>query len=151
MSETASYELVSLIKRLAALLHQNIDLKLKPYGLARTQYIVLKNLSEAGSLPMSELLPKLQIEPATLSGVIDTLEAKGLAERVENAADKRRKDVRLTALGRKSIETIPPPGPLIEKLLRENIDADDVHILRAVGQQMLSNLELELKKQGEIE
>jgi DNA-binding MarR family transcriptional regulator len=148
MSETASYELVSLIKRLAALLHQNIDLRLKPYGLARTQYIVLRNLSESGSLPMSELLVKLQVEPATLSGIIDALETKGFVERVEDKVDKRRKDVQLTVKGRTLVESIPPPGPVVEKVLRENVNPDDVHILRAVGQQMLSNLESELKKHG---
>jgi len=148
MSETASYELVALIKRLAALLHQNIDLKLKPYGLARTQYVVLWNLCAADGLPTGELLAILQVEPATLSGIIDTLESKGFVERVENAADKRRKDVRITKTGHNLVKSIPPPGLIMEKVLRDNIIADDVHILRAVGQQMVTNLEVELKRQG---
>lgn len=146
MSETTSFELVTLVKRLAALMHQNIDIKLKPYGLARTQYAVLWNIDEAGYLPTSELLAKLMVEPATLSGIIDTLESKGLVKRTEDAVDKRRKDVRLTDAGRQLFESIPPPGPVMEQVLRENVTPDDVHILRAVGQQMLSNLEAELKK-----
>jgi DNA-binding MarR family transcriptional regulator len=147
MHEQASYELVTLIKRLATLLHQNIDLKLKPYGLARTQYAVLRNLYEAGTLPTGSLLEKLQVEPATLSGLIDTLETKGLVRRVEHAEDKRRKDVELTAAGRALIDTIPPPGPLMERILRNDVDPGDVHILKAVGGQMLKNLEGELRKQ----
>jgi len=147
MSEATSSELVSLIKRLAALLHQNIDLRLKPYGLARTQYVVLWNLGNEGNLPMSELLTRLQVEPATLSGIIDALEAKGLVSRIENTTDKRRKDVRLTEAGHKLVESIPPPGPTIEKILRENINPEDVHILGAVGHQMITNLEAELRKQ----
>src|ERR1700733_4252581 len=106
MSEDASQELVALIKRLAVLLYQNIDVRLKPYGLARTQYAVLKHVGEAGDLPTSELLAKLQVEPATLSGLIDTLEAKGLVVRVEHVRDKRRKDIRLTTAGRKLLDTI---------------------------------------------
>jgi DNA-binding MarR family transcriptional regulator len=126
MREEASYELVALIKRQAALLHQNIDARLKPYGLARTQYVV---------------------EPATLSGIIDTLEAKGLVTRIEHTEDKRRKDVQLTDAGRIMVDTIPPPGPVMERILRQEVNPGDVHILKAVGQQMVRNLEQELQKQ----
>jgi len=147
MSEPSSYELVSLIKRLASLLHQNIDLRLKPYGLARTQYVVLRNVYDAGVMPTSELVALLQVEPATLSGVIDSLESKGLVKREENVADKRRKNVQLTSAGRRLVDDIPVPGPTIEKILRGDVDPGDVHILRAVGQQMITNLEAELKKQ----
>jgi DNA-binding MarR family transcriptional regulator len=147
MSDRASYELVALLKRLSTLLYQNLDAKLKPYGLARTQYSVLRNVQQAGDLPTSELVSILQVEPATLSGLIDTLEAKGLVIRVEHAEDKRRKDVRLTDAGRKVVETIPPPGPLLEDVLRYEIDSGDVYILKAVGQQMIKNLEKELQEQ----
>ena len=147
MPEPTEYELITLIKRLAALLHQNIDAWLKPYDLARTQYVVLYNLHDTGRLPTGELLAKLQVEAATLSGIIDTLEAKGLAVRVEHAADKRRKDVQLTNAGQKLLERIPPPGPVIERRLRRDIDPGDVHILRAVGQQMIRNLETGLTRQ----
>jgi DNA-binding MarR family transcriptional regulator len=147
MRGEASYELVALIKRLAALLHQNIDVRLKPYGLARTQYVVLHNLYEAGTLPTGSLLEKLQVEPATLSGIIDTLEAKGLVTRVEHTEDKRRKDVQLTDAGRIMVDAIPPPGPVMERILRQEVDPGDVHILKAVGLQMVRNLEQELQKQ----
>ena len=147
MPEPASYELVALIKRLASLLHQNIDLRLKPYGLARTQYVVLWNVHEAGSVPTSELVARLQVEPATLSGVIDSLESKGLVKREENSDDKRRKNVKLTEAGRRLMEEIPAPGPIVEQVLRNDVDPGDVHILRAVGQQMVVNLEAELKRQ----
>lgn len=147
MGEEASQELVALIKRLAVLLYQNIDVRLKPYGLARTQYAVLKHVGEAGDMPTSELLTRLQVEPATLSGLIDTLEVKGLVVRVERTEDKRRKDVRLTAAGRKLLDTIPPPGPVMERILRQEVDPGDVHILKAVGQQMIRSLEQEIQKQ----
>ncbi|HEY4160646.1 MAG TPA: MarR family transcriptional regulator [Candidatus Saccharimonadales bacterium] len=139
-------ELMSLIKRLAALLTQNVDLWLKPYDLARTQYIVLRRL-ETGMHIASELAASMQIEQATLSGLIDTLETKGLVERTENIEDKRRKDVQLTAAGRKLLAAIPPPGPVMERVLRRDVDPGDVHILRAVGQQMVRSLEAELQRQ----
>jgi DNA-binding MarR family transcriptional regulator len=137
---------MSLIKRLSALLQQNVDLWLKPYDLARTQYIVLHRLQD-GPLTASELATSMQVEPATLSGLVDTLESKGLVTRVEQAEDKRRKDVQLTEAGHRLVSTIPPPGPTMERALRNEVDPGDVHILKAVGLQMIKNLEQELRRQ----
>lgn len=147
MPDPDSYELVMLINRLAALLHKNIDLKLKPYGLARTQYLVMFYLSDAGgSMPTKDLVTKLQVEPATLSSIIDTVELKGLATRVEFAADKRRKIIELTEAGRRLFKSIPIPRATMEKVLRYRINPDDIRIVKSVGQQMLTNLEEELQK-----
>jgi DNA-binding MarR family transcriptional regulator len=146
ISGNADTELVSLVKRLATLLYQNIDLRLKPYDLARTQYVVLCQLDD-GHMTTGELAAAMQVEPATLSGVIDTLETKDLVRRVESTEDKRRKDISLTDAGHELLAAIPAPGTEIEHVLREEVDPGDVHILRAVGRQMIKNLEAELRKQ----
>jgi DNA-binding MarR family transcriptional regulator len=147
MPDPASYELITLIKRLAGVLQQNIDLWLKPYDLARTQYVILRNLPDEQGLPTKELLAKLQVEPATLSGLIDTLETKGLVARVERSEDKRRKDVWLTSAGRKLLEEIPPPGPVMEQAMLDGISPDQAEQLRVTGEKMLQNLEDELRNQ----
>lgn len=147
MPERADYELLAIIKRLAVLVQQNIDLWLKPYDLARSQYAVMYNLRDVDSLAAGELASRLQVEPATMSGLIDTLEAKGLAKRIEQDGDKRRKYVRLTDAGREMVRTIPPPGPVMERALRSEIDADEVNTMKAVGHQMILNLEAELRRQ----
>jgi DNA-binding MarR family transcriptional regulator len=149
MPDPDSYELVMLINRLAALLHKNIDAKLKPHGLARTQYLVMYYLYGPGELPTGDLVTKLRVEPATLSGIVDTLEAKGLAVRTGHATDKRRKDVKLLPAGRKLIEAFTPPRAIMEDVLRQDVNPDDVNIWRAVGQQMLTNLKKELEKHDE--
>lgn len=147
MPDRADFELLMLIKRLAALLQQNIDQLLKPYDLARSQYAVLYNLRDVDSLPAGELATIMQVEPATMSGLLDTLESKGFVTRTEQAGDKRRKYVQLTDSGREMIRTIPPPGPIMERALRSGIDADEVNTMKAVGHQMILNLEAELSKQ----
>lgn len=147
MPERADYELVAMIKRLSVLVQQNIDQSLKPYDLARSQYAVLFNLRGVDSLPAGELAAKLQVEPATMSGLVDTLEAKGLVKRSERADDKRRKYVQLTPAGKRLVTTIPPPGPVMERALRNGIDAEEVNTMKAVGHQMILNLEATLRKQ----
>lgn len=146
MPEPESYELITVIKRLAALLHQHIDLLLKPYDLARSQYVILHNLQREGALPTSELVTRLRVEPATLSGLIDTLESKGLVRRVEQLEDKRRKDVQLTEAGIRLLSEIPPPGPGVQRLLSQGIDAQAIHTFQRLGWQMIENLDTELHK-----
>ncbi len=147
MTERSDFELLVLIKRLALLVQQNVDIWLKPYDLARSQYLVLFNLRDVEGLPAGELAAKLQVEPATMSGLIDTLEMKGLVKRTEQTGDKRRKYIRLTDAGRETVRTIPPPGPVMERALRSGIDADEVNTMKAVGHQMILNLEAELRMQ----
>jgi DNA-binding MarR family transcriptional regulator len=144
-----SYDLVMLINRVAALLHRNIDFKLKPYGLARTQYLILIYLchSEIGSLPTSELVAKVMVEPATISGIIDVLENKGLVKRVSQPEDKRRKDVQITQAGRELFYKIPMPRLAMEKVLRRSIDPNEIQTALLVGEKMLVNLEEELQKE----
>lgn len=147
MPEASSYELITLIKRLYILLWQNIDLALRPYGLARTQYSVLYQLGTKGELPTAELRQRLQVEGATLSGVLDTLAAKGLIERVEQANDKRRKDICLTAAGRQLLKDIPPPAPKIEQAMLTGLDKAAIAQLKASGAAMTTNLETYLHQQ----
>lgn len=140
------YELITLIKRLSALMYQHIDMLLKPYDLARSQYVVLKHLRERGGLATSELLAKLRVEPATLSGLVDALEAKGLVRRVERLEDKRRKDVRLTPTGRKLLDEVPPLAPEVERILLADVNPRAAATFRLVGWHMVRNLECELKE-----
>jgi DNA-binding MarR family transcriptional regulator len=145
--EHTTYELITLIKRLAALLHQNIDAKLKPFGLARTQYSMMYHLHTHPDASTSELAERMMIEPATLSGIVDTLQAKGLVKRVDHASDKRRKDIRLTIKGIGVFGTISNPGPTIELIMLEGISYADCATIKSAGRQMVENLQNELKRQ----
>jgi DNA-binding MarR family transcriptional regulator len=149
MVEPASYELITLIKRLAALVHQNIDVLLKPYGLARTQYVALYHLAARPGIKGLELAEIMMLEPATLTGIVDTLQAKGLVERIERSDDKRRKDIMLTKAGRELLMKIPPPGPGVESVLLDSIPEADVEVFKESARKMLQNLENELAKREE--
>ncbi|MEJ0073489.1 MAG: MarR family transcriptional regulator [Candidatus Saccharibacteria bacterium] len=147
MTNQKSYELIALIRRLSTLLDKNIDLWLKPFGLARTQYVVLFYLREDGTLPTQSLLESLQVEPATLSGVIRTLETKGLVTRVEHASDKRRKDVRLTDVGKQLMSKITAPGPVMQEVVLKGLAPDSLGRLMSNGSKMVENLEAEIEEQ----
>ena len=149
MVEPVSYELITLIKRLAARLHQNIDAYLKPYDLARSQYIMMYYLSVEPNMSGSELCERMMVEPATLSGIVDSLQAKGLVERVERSDDKRRKDIRLTGTGQALLKKIPPPGPEVEHVLLTDLSDEQAEKFKEIGYKMLDNLEREPVKREE--
>lgn len=145
MPETAaSSELITLIRRLAALLHQTIDARLKPYGLARTQYVMMQHLDAQPWISTVELAERMQIEPATLSGIADSLQAKGLVKRISHVTDKRRKDIRLTIKGIGLLLSIPPLGPDIEQIMLKGISVTYTEVMMSSILQIIKNLQNEL-------
>lgn|GEM_PF-125490 len=146
MAAQTDYDLIRSVKRLHTLLAQNIDSLLQEHGLARTQYRVLYHAKTSGGVPGKQLLEQLQVEPATLSGIIDTLEAKGLVERREQPDDKRRKNIVLTAAGRKLLAKIPPPGPVIEQAMLAGLNKKDAAELARINERIIGNLETNLRQ-----
>ena len=74
--------------------------KLAPYGVTPVQYAVLKVLWEHQPLSGAEIGTRLQMDSATITGVIDRLEASLLVERRPDPADRRVHSLFLTKRGR---------------------------------------------------
>ncbi len=76
---------------------QHYDARLAPAGLRVTQYSLLANL-RGGSLPMSALADRMEMDRTTLTRNLKPLADAGLVE-VAPGADARSRIVRLTARG----------------------------------------------------
>jgi MarR family transcriptional regulator, organic hydroperoxide resistance regulator len=74
--------------------------RLAPYGVTPVQYALLKVLWEQDRLSGAELGERLQLDSATMTGLLDRLEHAGLIERQADATDRRVNRVALTARGR---------------------------------------------------
>jgi DNA-binding MarR family transcriptional regulator len=92
-----------------------------------------------------ELAERMMVEPATLSGIVDALQSKGLVERIDRSDDKRRKDIRLTQTGQALLGKIPPPGPNMEAVLLSGLSPQQSATFKTLGNNMLKNLEDELE------
>lgn len=79
---------------------------LRQTGLTATQLQVLHTLASA-DLTAGALARQLCISQATLSDVLDRLEARRLVTRQRQASDKRRVTVALTAAGREVLASTP--------------------------------------------
>jgi len=63
---------------------------------------------DAQPLRPSVIAERMMVTRATITGVLDSLEARGLVRRVVNRNDNRSRDVTLTAAGRRVVDRLVP-------------------------------------------
>lgn len=129
------------VKRLSSLLIQHISEALKPYGLARSQWQVLSRVSRAGTLSQRDLQQAMRVEAATLTGIVDVLEAKGWIERLESPTDKRCRVLHVTPAGTELMASIPDPHEEIEARMLEGLSEDQRKRAERLLETMIRNLE----------
>ncbi|MXP42562.1 MarR family transcriptional regulator [Altererythrobacter soli] len=76
-------------------------------GLTPSQLLVLQEIGERGEVTPTELSAALQFGQATITNIVDRLEALELVTRQRGERDKRRIHVAPTADGMRRIETAP--------------------------------------------
>jgi DNA-binding MarR family transcriptional regulator len=109
-------DLVALARELRVVWHalvRGMDHGERLEGFQRQQFWVLGALSE-GPRRMSSLAECSQTSQASLTGIVDRLEERGLVERVRSETDRRVVDVRLTDLGR--AEMAAAHGRILDRL-----------------------------------
>jgi DNA-binding MarR family transcriptional regulator len=129
------------VKRLYLLISQRIDDALKSHGLGRSQWQVLFRVHRAGTLGQKELLQAMQVEPATLTGIVDVLVAKGWLERSGSEEDKRCRVLRLSPEGLALLATIPDPYQIVETRMLAGVSEAERTRVDHVLAKMIRNLE----------
>lgn len=79
----------------------------KMIGLTGPQLWGLKLLAQAAPLRVSELARQMYLHPATVVGILDRLEAKGLVTRTRSQQDRRAVEITLTARGKEIVTSAP--------------------------------------------
>ena len=104
------------------------------YGLTMPQLAVLKQLDARGGLSVGEVTRAGHLSQATVTGILDRLQRRGLVRRRRGQADKRKVHVWLTDSGRATLRVSPP-------LLHENFMAALSHLEDWEQTQILSSLQ----------
>ena len=108
-ADPSATELVINVLYAAELLGRQLDAALRPFGLSRGSHNVLQILGGAtGPLTPTEVLGRLTVTSATVTGLLDTLEARGLARRRPHPSDRRSVHVEITAEGRRLLDDLVP-------------------------------------------
>jgi MarR family transcriptional regulator, lower aerobic nicotinate degradation pathway regulator len=105
---------------------------LRPFDLGPTQWYILYALATSGPTPQRNLVQLLQVETATLTGVVAALVRKGLIEQNPDPTDRRQKTLTITADGLTLWEKLPDPIDLILKTAFDGIPDADVETVTRV-------------------
>jgi len=111
-----------------------MDSILRPYDLGSTQWYVLYQLANEGPTMQRDLVRMLQIERATLSGIVATLLRKGLVDQTPDSEDQRQRMLRITRSGTKLWKELPDPIDLILAVAFDGADPAELAIARRVLQ-----------------
>jgi MarR family transcriptional regulator, transcriptional regulator for hemolysin len=126
--ETLPFE----IGETAHALRKAFDRRAVGLGVTRAQWKVLFRLERQPGLRQIELADMLDIEPITLSRIVDRLEEGGLVQRVPDPADRRAWRLHVTA---KAQPLIAKLRAVADEMIAEafaGIDPKDIQITRAV-------------------
>lgn len=110
--------------------------RLLPYGVTPVQYAVLNVLWQRDAQSGAELGERLQLDSATMTGVLDRLVSAGLIERQADATDRRINRVVLTAPGRSLQQPLDQAMDGLNAEIFGQLGAEDAERLRAVLRQL---------------
>ena len=94
----------------ARLLRTYADYKAAQLGITRAQWAVLVRVERLEGLNQSELAEGLDLQPITLTRLVDKLSDSGLIERRPDPTDRRAKRLFLTAAARPLLERLSELG-----------------------------------------
>jgi MarR family transcriptional regulator, transcriptional regulator for hemolysin len=126
--ETLPFE----IAETAHALRKNFDRRAVGLGVTRAQWKVLFRLTRHPGLRQIELADLLDIEPITLSRIIDRLEEAGLVERAADPTDRRAWRLHVTARAEPLVEKLRAVADEMIADAFSGIDPKDIEITRAV-------------------
>ena len=114
---------------------------LEPTELTPPQFGVLALLYRQDGQSQAALCERGAVDPNTMVGIVDRLEAAGLVRRRRDPKDRRAHLVRITAKGRRMFEgCIPLQRRAVERVCRD-LSADEQNRLRDLLHKMLPSSE----------
>lgn len=120
--------------RLAMQRHTEIFFNNMDFGLTQPQFAALARLQMVGPCSQNELGRMVALDSATIVGVVNRLEARGLVSSVRNLEDRRRVTISLTDEGRKLIKKAMASGLKANELTLAPLSPDEqdqlIHLLR---------------------
>lgn len=126
----------------ARLLRRRFEKALESAGLGLTvaEARTLAFVSRRPGLRQSTLADELSVEPMTLVGFLDRLEAAGLVERIPDPADRRAKLIRLTPSAANIVRRIRAIGKQVREEAERGIDPSVLETMRLTLLKLQDNI-----------
>jgi DNA-binding MarR family transcriptional regulator len=113
---------------------------LAPLGLTLNMWFALRTLWETDGLRQAELGRRVEINPAAVVAVLNSLERAGLAERRRSRKDKRIYTIHLTAAGRKLRTRATALALQVDARALRGIDLTQIEQMLATAKRLRQNL-----------
>jgi MarR family transcriptional regulator, transcriptional regulator for hemolysin len=122
-------EILFVISDVARLLRTSADQKARVLGMTRAQWAVLLKLERYEGLNQSDFAEHLDIQPITLTRLVDRLCESGLIERRPDPNDRRAKQLYLTPAARPLLDRISTQVGEIAETVLAGVDPAAVGIM----------------------
>jgi len=129
---TPNREIAFALNDVARLLRTHADQKAGQFGMTRAQWAVLARLARYEGLKQTELAEMLDLQPITLTRLVDRLCANGMVERRLDPNDRRAKRLHLTPLARPLMDRLAELGQDMMGTVLEGLDAEAIE--RMIGE-----------------
>jgi DNA-binding MarR family transcriptional regulator len=123
-------QLIDQIRKTATQIAQTCAAALRPHGISDTQYRVLATLCRADGMDrQADLAETLCLKPASVTSLLDRLEARGLLCRTRTAGDRRIRGLRLTAGGMGLYRRAESQYRRVTEQITEGLDMGEILLL----------------------
>lgn len=130
----------ALIRRLSRRLRYRLDARLERYGLTAVQWGVIAALFNEDGLSQAAIQQRLAIEAATLTPIVQRLEADGWISRTSDPADRRRQRVWLTERSRTAAPEVEAEVEAYREESLRGFSAGEIDTLSLLLDRMEANL-----------
>jgi MarR family transcriptional regulator for hemolysin len=115
-------EIAFTIMDVARMLKTLADQRARQHGMTRAQWAVLFRLDRSEGLKQSELAEILDLQPITLTRLLDRLAGNGLIERRADPNDRRANRLFLTPAARPLLERVTGLGEAMMETVLDGLD-----------------------------
>ena len=118
------------------------------HGITRAQWAVLAKVERAEGLKQSELAEMMEMQPITLTRLVDRLCANGMVERRPDPNDRRAKRLHLTPLARPLMDRLAELGHDMMGTVLEGLDPESIERMIRELSHTKDNLKLAISRRA---
>lgn len=141
-------EFAFLINDVARMLRTYADQRARRLGITRAQWAVMARLEHAEGLKQSELAEILDLQPITLTRLVDRLCTNGMIERRPDPKDRRAKRLHLTPLARPLMDRLAELGQDMMESVLDGFDAAAIERMLRELSHTKENLKIAIAKKA---
>jgi DNA-binding MarR family transcriptional regulator len=139
----ANTDIIDNLRRVFQAINENSRYAEKTTGLTGPQLWALKILENASPIRVSELAQRMYLRSATVVGILDRLELKGLVSRARSTDDRRAVDLYLTEMGKQLADKAPEVAQVMLVKGLDELTDEQFSVVEEGMKLMVSMLEAE--------